>query len=188
MLEMFLAGLLSLGGSTHAVRGLEVVTLELSRTPDVTDAPSAKRATASLASNEERALFQRLVGGSMNKSERAAVLFAIAALCSEGAGAARQTFTAQIDSITMIDDGSLGASVGNTQLVYIWPVGGMPNQPACATNGPYVSFSLSRPMGKAYLAAMLEAQAAGKKVEFRTNGACLDQANSDTLYYFRVIS
>ncbi len=125
----------------------------------------------------------------MHQGFNRALPFVIAAVFSAGVSAGTpQTFTAQIAAITLIDDGSLAASTANTQIVYVWPVGGMPNQPACATNGAYTSFSLARPMGKAYLSAMMAAQATGKSVEFRTQGACLDQSNSDTLYYFRVVS
>lgn len=90
-----------------------------------------------------------------------------------------ETFTAQIDSILLYEAGNV---------VYVYPHGGLPNPPACQTNGPYVSFSMSRPMAKEYLAALLAAQMSGKSVYFRTTGACNDQGVSDTLAYFKVNS
>jgi hypothetical protein len=89
-------------------------------------------------------------------------------------------FRAKISHILLFDGG---------QLVYVYPEGGVPNAPAChGSNGNYTSFSMTRPMAKAYLAALLAAQLAGKHVDFYTHGQCLDQSVSDTLSYFAVVS
>ena len=113
---------------------------------------------------------------------------AILFICNYCFAGAPQMFTATIASIEMVDDGSAAASSNGTMLVYVYPTGGMPSPPSCATNGPYVSFSMTRPMAKSYLALLMMAQATGKQVFFRTQGACLDQSSSDTLYYFQVLS
>ena len=90
------------------------------------------------------------------------------------------TFAARISSILLYEDGNL---------VYVYPEGGVQSAPAChGSNGNYTSFSMTRPRAKEYLAALLTAQAAGKTVQFRTDGACVDQSFSDTLRYFAVIS
>jgi hypothetical protein len=75
-------------------------------------------------------------------------------------------------------------SAGN--LVYVYPTGGMTGPPACGAALPYYSFSYSRPMASAYLAALLAAQARGATVEIWGAGACTDQATSETLDYFSV--
>ena len=50
--------------------------------------------------------------------------------------------TAKIDKILMYEGGNL---------VYIYPVGGVQNKPAChGSNGDYLSFSMARPMAKDY--------------------------------------
>ncbi|MBU1620963.1 MAG: hypothetical protein KJ556_11890 [Gammaproteobacteria bacterium] len=85
---------------------------------------------------------------------------------------------AKIDSILMFEGGNL---------VYIYPVGGVQNKPAChGSNGDYLSFSMARPMAKEYLSVLMMAFVAGKTVSFRTAGACLDQSVSDTIYYISV--
>ena len=75
-------------------------------------------------------------------------------------------------------------SAGN--LVYVYPVGGITSSPACGAAAPYYSFSYSRPMASAYLAALLAAQASGATVDIWGTGACTDQSTSETLDYFRV--
>lgn len=73
-------------------------------------------------------------------------------------------------------------------LVYVYPTNGVVNPPACHVgNGNYYSFSMSRPMAKSYLAALLTAQAMGSKVQFVGAGACIDQSISDTLQYFVIL-
>jgi hypothetical protein len=62
------------------------------------------------------------------------------------------------------------------------------NAPAChGSNGNYTSFSMTRPMAEAYLAALLAAQLASKHVNFHTHSQCLDHSVSDTLSYFSVV-
>jgi hypothetical protein len=94
--------------------------------------------------------------------------------------AAPQNFTARIASILYCD------SCGN--IVYVYPEGGLPYTLTCATNGPYVSFSMNRSMAKAYLSGLIMAQASGKLVTFRSEGACVDQSVFDTITYFQVAS
>lgn len=88
--------------------------------------------------------------------------------------------TAKIDRILMYEDHSL---------VYIYPVGGVQNKPAChGSNGDYLSFSMTRPMAKEYLSVLMMAFAAQKTVVFRTARACVDQSISETISYFTVLN
>jgi hypothetical protein len=88
--------------------------------------------------------------------------------------------TAKIEKILMYEGGNL---------VYIYPVGGVQNKPAChGSNGDYLTFSMARPMAKEYLSMLMLAFAAQKTVEFRTEGACIDQSVSDTIRYFSVLN
>ncbi len=88
--------------------------------------------------------------------------------------------TAKIDKILMYEDGNL---------VYIFPVGGVQNKPAChGSNGDYLSFSMARPMAKEYLSVLMMAFAAQKTVDFRTTRSCVDQPMSDTISYFTVLN
>jgi hypothetical protein len=74
-------------------------------------------------------------------------------------------------------------------LVYVYPAGGITNGASCGgSNGSYYSFSMSRTMGNAYLAALLAAQARGATVTFYGTGTCVDQSVSETLAYFAVAS
>jgi hypothetical protein len=75
-------------------------------------------------------------------------------------------------------------SAGN--LVYVYPTGGINGAPACGAAVAYYSFSYSRPMASAYLAALLAAQARGATVEIWGTATCTDQSISETLDYFRV--
>jgi len=87
---------------------------------------------------------------------------------------------ARIKSILLYEDGDL---------VYVYPEGGVTSPPTChGSNGDYMSFKMSRPRAREYLAALLAAQLAGKTVTFYTAGACLDQSVSDTLRYFTIES
>lgn len=86
--------------------------------------------------------------------------------------------TAKIDKILMYEGGNL---------VYIYPVGGVQNKPAChGSNGDYLSFSMARPMAKEYLSVLMMAFAAQKTVVFRTTRSCVDQPTSETILYFTV--
>ena len=86
--------------------------------------------------------------------------------------------TAKIDKILMYEGGNL---------VYIYPVGGVQNKPAChGSNGDYLSFSMARPMAKDYLSVLMMAFAMQKTVSFRTYRDCFDQPMSDTIAYFTV--
>lgn len=87
--------------------------------------------------------------------------------------------TAKIEKILMYEGGDL---------VYIYPIGGVQNPPAChGSNGDYLSFKMSRPMAKEYLSVLMTAFVAQKTVEFWTEGACVDQGVSETIKYFRVV-
>jgi len=73
--------------------------------------------------------------------------------------------------------------VEDSNLVYVYPTGGVVGAPSChGSNGDYLSFSMSRPMAKQYLAA----QARGATVGFRGKDVCEDQSMSETLLYFWV--
>ena len=86
--------------------------------------------------------------------------------------------TAKIEKILMYEGGNL---------VYIYPVGGVQNKPAChGSNGDYLSFSMTRPMAKDYLSVLMMAFAMQKTVSFRTYRDCVDQPMSDTVMYFTV--
>jgi alpha-beta hydrolase superfamily lysophospholipase len=74
----------------------------------------------------------------------------------------------------------------SANLVYVYPTGGIAGSPACGAGSPYYSFSYSRPMASAYLAALLAAQARGATVEIWGTATCTDQSTSETLDYFRV--
>lgn len=75
----------------------------------------------------------------------------------------------------------------SAMLVYVYPANGVTDPPAChGVNGDYYSFSMSRPMAKEYLAALLAAQARGATVSFTGADACMDQNYSETLRYFYI--
>ena len=94
--------------------------------------------------------------------------------------ASASSISARIDRILIFEGGDL---------VYVYPVGGVVNPPAChGSNGNYYSFSMARPRGKEYLAALLAAQAEGATVSFYGTGACNDQSVSETLAYFSIAS
>jgi hypothetical protein len=77
--------------------------------------------------------------------------------------------------------------LSGANLVYVYPTGGVINEASCGgSNGSYYSFSMSRTMGNAYLAALLAAQARGATVTFYGTGGCTDQSVSETLDYFTV--
>ena len=103
------------------------------------------------------------------------IIAAIALLFAVGVQA---DTTAKIDKILMYEGGNL---------VYIYPVGGVQNKPAChGSNGDYLSFSMARPMAKEYLSMLMMAFAMQKTVTFRTYRNCVDQSVSDTVMYFTV--
>lgn len=91
-----------------------------------------------------------------------------------GSAAFAGTTTASIQSIRLN---------GNSNVVYVYPAGGTSNAPSCQSiSGPsYYSFSMSRPMAKEYLAALLAAHARGTPVTLVGLGACQDEPNSETL-------
>ncbi|MBT9495573.1 MAG: hypothetical protein IV107_25155 [Paucibacter sp.] len=87
-------------------------------------------------------------------------------------------FTGKISGILLYESGDL---------VYVFVEGGTQGKPACAgSNGDYLSYSLKRPRAKEYLSGLMMAFATGKLVEFRTEGACVDQSVSDTITYFYI--
>jgi hypothetical protein len=90
------------------------------------------------------------------------------------ANAIAGTTTASIQSIRM-------NSAAN--VVYVYPTGGTTNAPSChSVSGPsYYSFSMSRPMAKEYVAALLAAHARGTPVTLIGSGTCQDEPNSETL-------
>ncbi|MGI5309463.1 hypothetical protein [Rheinheimera sp. WS51] len=103
--------------------------------------------------------------------------FLVALIMLFAAGVQADT-TAKIDKILMYEGGNL---------VYIYPVGGVQNKPAChGSNGDYLSFSMARPMAKDYLSVLMMAFAMQKTVSFRTYRDCVDQSMSDTVMYFTV--
>ncbi|HEY0924149.1 hypothetical protein [Rheinheimera pacifica] len=103
--------------------------------------------------------------------------FLVALIILFSAGVQADT-TAKIDKILMFESGNL---------VYIFPVGGVQNKPAChGSNGDYLSFSMARPMAKEYLSVLMMAFAMQKTVSFRTYRDCIDQPMSDTIMYFTV--
>lgn len=94
--------------------------------------------------------------------------------------AVASSLTARIERILIFEDGNL---------VYVFPVGGVVNPPAChASYVSYYSFSLNRPRAKEYLAGLLAAQAQGANVSLYGTGTCHDQSVSETLSYFAIIS
>ncbi|MEX2964570.1 hypothetical protein [Microbulbifer sp. TYP-18] len=77
--------------------------------------------------------------------------------------------------------------VEGTNLVYIYPEGGVNNPPSChGSNGDYISFSMDRPLAKEYLSMLMMAFAAQKTVTLFTKGDCIDQSVSETLSYIHV--
>jgi hypothetical protein len=114
----------------------------------------------------------------MNRKILAAVMCLVGMMSSNVATAA--TMNARIAKILIYDAGNL---------VYVFPVGGVVNPPAChGSNGDYYSFSLGRLRAKEYLAGLLAAQAQGAVVEFTGTGTCADQSVSETLSYFMIYS
>lgn len=88
------------------------------------------------------------------------------------------TTTAKISQILLFEGGNL---------VYVYPVGGVKEAPAChGGNGDYISFSMARPMAKEYLSMLMMAFAADRTVVFYTKNDCVDQSVSTTLNYFIV--
>lgn len=107
-----------------------------------------------------------------------ATLVSIAFFVSGQATSAPAVYTARISNLLFYEGGDL---------VYIYLEGGTQQRPACAgSNGDYISFKMNRPRAKEYLAGLMLAFATSKSVTFRTEGACIDQAVSDTLTYFTI--
>lgn len=79
------------------------------------------------------------------------------------------------------------AIIEDSDLIYVYPEGGVTNAPACHTiydGHDYISFSMNRPRAKEYLAVLLTSFSLQKIVYLRTAGDCIDQSYSDTLVYF----
>ena len=90
------------------------------------------------------------------------------------------TTVAKIAQILLYDAGNL---------VYVYPAGGVQNPAPCqASNVTFYSFSLARPMGRQYLAALMGAQARNATVIFQGSGTCTDQAIAETLGVVVVIT
>ena len=107
---------------------------------------------------------------------RAAVLIMSTSILSFTASAG--VTSAKIQRILLYEAG---------MLVYVYPVGGVNDPPAChGNNGDYYSFSISRPMANEYLSALLMAKAADRSVTFFGTGTCEDQGVSETLNYINV--
>jgi hypothetical protein len=107
-------------------------------------------------------------------------LLAVALLLAAPSIADASSFTAKINRILIYEAGDL---------VYVYPVGGVVNPPAChGSNGNYTSFKMSRPRAREYLSMLMAAHLAKKSVGFFTADDCVDQANSATLRYFIVNS
>lgn len=88
--------------------------------------------------------------------------------------------TAKIDRILIYEASGQG-------MVYVYPVGGVSNPPAChGSNGDYYSFAMDRPVAKEYLALLTAAHMSGSLVTLWGKGACLDQSVSETLNYLLV--
>jgi len=88
--------------------------------------------------------------------------------------------TAEISRLLFYEQGDL---------LYIYPKGGTGaiGSVAChGGNGDYISYKLSRPRAKEYIAALSMAFAANKRVTFFYNDACVDQSVSVTLRYILV--
>lgn len=105
------------------------------------------------------------------RAHRAAIVVAM----SLAAGATLAgTTTASIQAIRL---------VSSLNLVYVYPSGGVQSAPGCqaASGASYYSFSMSRPMAKEYVAALLAAHARGTPVALVGTGACQDEATSETL-------
>jgi hypothetical protein len=126
---------------------------------------------------KQKQSMNRLAVSAMNARTRiASCIIGLALSTAVGASAV----SARIERILIFEDGNL---------VYVWPVGGLPNPPGChGSNGNYYSFSLNRPRAKEYLAGLLSAQAQGATVAFYGTGTCQDQSVSETLSYFAIIS
>ena len=107
---------------------------------------------------------------------RSAVLGALAAVAAGlvSPAASAGTTIAAIQSIRLNS---------SANLVYVYPVSGVQGAPSCqaATSASYYSFSMTRPMAKEYLAALLSAHARGTPVTLVGTGACQDEATSETL-------
>lgn len=107
---------------------------------------------------------------------RAALLGTLATACVAllPSAASAGTTTAAIQSIRLNS---------SANLVYVFPVGGVQGAPSCqaATSASYYSFSMTRPMAREYLAALLSAHARGTPVTLVGTGACQDEATSETL-------
>jgi hypothetical protein len=97
--------------------------------------------------------------------------------CVSSAAVAGST-NAEVEKILLVDQ---------TNLVYVYPKGGVVNPPAChnaSDGGDYYSFSIDRTMGKEYLAALLSAQERKVTVRFWGKDECTDQYNAENIRLF----
>ncbi|MEA3175057.1 MAG: hypothetical protein QOF42_2468 [Gammaproteobacteria bacterium] len=101
-----------------------------------------------------------------------------------GLGSQLPTSIAEASQTTATVATVLVWSSGN--LVYVYPTVSITGVPACGAAMPYYSFSYSRPMASAYLAALLSAQARGSTITIYGTGTCTDQSISETLDYFSI--
>lgn len=85
--------------------------------------------------------------------------------------------TTTVDSILLVE---------NTNLVYVYPSGGVVGVASCAAHNEYYSFSMTRPRAREYLSALLMAHASGAQVTIWGKGNCTDQSTAETLDYFRL--
>ena len=90
------------------------------------------------------------------------------------------TTTSTINSILLYEAG---------MLVYVYPTTGVSDPPVChGINGDYYSFSMTRPMAKEYLSAIMSAQARNATIRFYGAGECTDQSLSETLRYLTIVN
>jgi hypothetical protein len=74
-------------------------------------------------------------------------------------------------------------------LVTVWLSSPMTGSPPCdSVGGTYTSFSMTRPMAKEYLNALLSVQARQATVTFYGANDCIDQTDLETLQHFQVHS
>lgn len=109
-----------------------------------------------------------------NTFSGAALVLAVLLAFSPAANAG--TSSSLIERILIYDGG---------MLVYVYPAGELSNPASCHTSA-YYKFSMTRPLAKEYLGALLSAQARGAVVSIWGKGSCDDQSHAETLDYFRI--
>ncbi len=113
-----------------------------------------------------------------------AILLLLASVLPMMAVANEQTTV--IDQILLWDGLQDSGTLSGATLVYVYPHDPIPVVLGCATGTSCYSFSMSRPMAKEYLAALLAAKLSGSPVYLRGLGWCKDQSTSETLVYSNV--